>query len=82
MSLYQEKWVPRGARKVWKKTSLTNSSAEQALSGWINGHIIDVCGWFDEHDNLRILVADTDAGRRVTYRAGKRGFTIQMEPRP
>lgn len=82
MTIYQSGWNPRGARKAWDRTSISNSSAESALREWINGHVIDACGWFDEHDNLRLLVADTDQGKRVTYRRNACGFTVQTGPRP
>lgn len=82
MSIYQSGWNPRGVRKAWDRTSIGNASAESALRDWIKGTVIDACGWFDESDNLRILVADTDIGKRVTYRRNARGFTVQTEPRP
>lgn len=82
MNLYQGKWSPRGARKAWERTSISNSSAERALRDWFKGKIVDACGWFDENDSLRVLVADTDEGRRVTYRNGKQGFSVQTEPKP
>ena len=82
MSIYQSNWNPRGARKAWDKTSISNESATSALRDWIKGKVTDACAWFDEHDNLRILVADLDTGKRVTYRRNAREFTVQTEPRP
>ena len=82
MSIYQSNWSPRGTRKHWDRTSVTLDSARHVLGAWTKGNIIDACAWFDEGDTLRVLVADTDEGRRFTYRKSGRDFTIQSEPRP
>ncbi|MGB3898141.1 MAG: hypothetical protein WA973_06270 [Mesorhizobium sp.] len=82
MSIYQSNWNPRGVRKHWDRTSIPNDNATVLFGEWIKGNVIDACAWFDEWDSLRVIVADTDAGKRVTYRRSTRGYTIKSEPRP
>lgn len=81
-SIYLSEWNPRGVRRSWDRTSVTLDSARHVFGKWVVGSIIDACAWFDEDDTLRVLVADTEEGRRFTYRKRGREFTIQSGPRP
>lgn len=81
-NIYKSSFAPRGNKKSYERCAVSAESAQVIVGEWIEGTVVDACGWFDEDDNLRILVADTDAGKRVTYRCTKRGSSIEYGLNP
>lgn len=79
MSIYLSEWNPRGVRKTYERCSVAHEDAQSIFGMWTKGNVIDACGWFDESENLRILVADTDTGHRLTARATKRNWSIHID---
>ena len=79
MSIYLSDWNPRGVRKDYDRCSIALEDARRIFGEFGSGNIVDACAWFDTDDALRILVADTDTGLRLTARTNKRQWSIARE---
>lgn len=79
MSIYTSDWTPRGVRNGWDRCSISNDNAQRILGEYAKGTVIDACAWFDFGDALRVLVADTNNGLRITYRRNSNDFSISIK---
>jgi len=77
-NIYLSDWNPRGVRSNFERCSVSNADAQRIFGEIGRGNVTDACGWFDENDKLRILVADTDTGHRLTARTTKRNWSITI----
>lgn len=81
MNMYSSVWNPPGYRKNWERTPMSPSSAQETLGSLCAGKAIDACAWFGRDGELRVLVVDTDAGKRHIYRSTARGFSFETVAR-
>lgn len=79
---------PRGARRDWECSTVDPENAKRFI-GFINvdDKVVDACSWVDTAaDEVRILVADCQSGKRYTLRfsanGGRYTLTIGTTPSP
>ncbi|MGE5566194.1 MAG: hypothetical protein ACM3YN_08570 [Parcubacteria group bacterium] len=57
-------------------------STRRLLGEWAlraGGEIIEAVAWFDPDDNMKVLVADFDSGKRLTVRNLARSRKVSIE---
>ncbi len=72
--------TPRGVRREWERTTIAPESAPMAfgyMAGWRS--FVSACAWFDRAGAMRVLVGDTEDGRRYTLRQRKRSTSVTVE---
>lgn len=81
MKLYFGHWAPRGVKPDWDKCSMDTASSLRLLGTWAHnrGELVECIAWFDEHSDLRVLVADFDGGTRILMRSSARGWKLTFE---
>lgn len=82
--LYQSGWSPRGVRPTWDRVSMGIDGPTAAVlhqhhvpDEW--GQPVEVVAWFNEDDELRVLVADFVNGRRSVIRRTAKGWSTTFQ---
>jgi hypothetical protein len=83
-SLYQSNYAPPGTRKNLDRCSMDPKSTTRFVGQWaplLGGTIVEAVGWFDnDTGSCRVLVADSDNGRRLIVRFNKNNSKITIQP--